>query len=126
MVHDPTQRMMHYRRFKSGIADMKVFTADDCIALLQQLPYVIGTEVRIISERFEVDGAEVLCGDELLKACITTREILSLLKKRELKESDLDLLDEGNRYTLSIPKVRLKLYIHYFLTRGGEAWWIFI
>ena len=42
MVRDPEQRTMHYRRFPHGIEDMKVFTADDCVALLQQLPYVVG------------------------------------------------------------------------------------
>lgn len=36
-------RNLHYRPFATGISTMSVFTADDMIALLQQLPYVVGT-----------------------------------------------------------------------------------
>ena len=43
MVRDPHVRGLHYRGFNSGVASMSVFTADDFIALLQQLPYVVGT-----------------------------------------------------------------------------------
>ena len=43
VVRDPHVRGLHYRAFNSGIATMSVFTADDYIALLQQLPYVVGT-----------------------------------------------------------------------------------
>ena len=43
VVRDPEQRNMHYRQFNTGITSMSVFTGDDMIALLQQLPYVVGT-----------------------------------------------------------------------------------
>ena len=43
MVRDDMVRGIHYRKFSTGVASMSVFTADDMVALLQQLPYVVGT-----------------------------------------------------------------------------------
>ena len=91
----PQNRVLHYRKFRNGIADMKVYTADDCMALLQQLPYVIGTSGGIIPDTAEREGRVVDCGQAVVKACVCTREILSILKKREVSEDDLNILDEG-------------------------------
>lgn len=43
MVRDVLTRNLHYRAFSTGISSMSVFTADDMVALVQQLPYVVGT-----------------------------------------------------------------------------------
>ena len=111
-VRDPHIRMMHYRKFANGIADMSVFTADDCIALLQQLPYAVGTGNNIIpgevDRTFEVPGEidpetgknrvfteRVNCNEAFVTACKVVTEILSILKKREVSTNDLDLLDKG-------------------------------
>ena len=43
MVRDPLTRNLHYRAFSTGISSMSVFTADDMVALVQQLPFVVGS-----------------------------------------------------------------------------------
>ena len=43
VVRDPLTRNLHYRSFSTGVTSMSVFTADDMVALVQQLPYVVGT-----------------------------------------------------------------------------------
>ena len=45
MVRDPLTRNLHYRAFSTGISSMSVFTADDMVALVQQLPYVVGSGI---------------------------------------------------------------------------------
>ena len=42
VARDPLVRTLHYRRFRNGLLDMSVFTHDDEVALMQQLPYIIG------------------------------------------------------------------------------------
>ena len=41
-ARDPLVRGVHYRRFRNGLLDMSIFTHDDEVALMQQLPYIIG------------------------------------------------------------------------------------
>ena len=41
-ARDPLVRGVHYRRFRKGLLDMSIFTHDDEVALMQQLPYIIG------------------------------------------------------------------------------------
>ena len=110
-VRDPNIRSLHYRKFNNGIADMSVFTADDCIALLQQLPYAVGTGDKLIpaevQRSFVVPGLKdpktgkdmiatetVNCNEAFVKACKCVLEILSVLKKYSVTNSDLDLLDK--------------------------------
>jgi hypothetical protein len=79
-VRDPKQRVMAYRAFPTGITSMKVFTADDLVAILQQLAYVVGTRAAIIRDA-ETNKA-------FIAAAFCVRDILVLMKKRSLTEGD--------------------------------------
>ena len=83
-VRDPSQRMMHSRQFNSGVSRMSVFTADDMIALLQQLPFVVGCGDAVIADR--------VCATAFVRAAVVTRNILSVMKQREVSEGDIDFL----------------------------------
>jgi hypothetical protein len=47
-VRDVAQRNLTYRHFRKGIHTFGRWTGDDHIALLQQLPFVVGTSQRVI------------------------------------------------------------------------------
>lgn len=83
-VRDPSQRMMHTRQFNSGVSHMAVFTADDMIALLQQLPFVVGSGTAVIGDR--------ACAAAFVNAAVVTRNILSVMKQREVSVDDLNFL----------------------------------
>ena len=85
-VRDPKQRVMAYRTFPTGITSMKLFTADDLVAILQQLAYVVGTRAAIIRDA-ETNKA-------FIATCFCVRDILVLMKKRSLTEHDVALLDD--------------------------------
>lgn len=85
-VRDPAQRMMHTRQFNSGVSGMSVFTADDMIALLQQLPFVVGTGTSVIGDR--------QCAAAFVAAAVVTRNILSVMKQREVFDDDLLFLEQ--------------------------------
>ena len=85
-VRDPQQRMMHTRQFNKGIANMSVYTADDMIALLQQMPFVVGGGVAVIKD--------AACAKSFVAAAVITRNILSVMKQREVTNDDLVFLGE--------------------------------
>ena len=104
-------RDMHWRKFVNGIAEMSVFTADDCIAILQQIPYVVGTGTKIIPDLVKrehdtgkkdpITGDSIMitelvnCNEAFVKACKCVLEILSILKKRQVTKDNLEQLDRG-------------------------------
>ena len=63
---------------------MAVYTADDMIALLQQMPFVVGSGVAVIK-----DSA---CASAFVAAAVNTRNILSVMKQREVTSDDLAYL----------------------------------
>ena len=85
-VKNAKQRCMHYRMFRSGITGFGKFTADDHVALIQQLPYVIGTTSTVI-RTVDVKHRKALIG--AINAC---RIIYLTLKKRQVNEHDLNVL----------------------------------
>ena len=50
VVRDPGVRNMFFRKFNGGLRGWGKWTGDDHVAVIQQLPYCIGTGPRIISE----------------------------------------------------------------------------
>ena len=85
-VRDAEQRNMHYRRYRTGIHNMSVYTADDMEALLQQMHYAVGTGNTVIPAE-SVRHAFV-------RACVATIKILLVTKKRTVCAADLTLFDE--------------------------------
>ena len=106
MVRDPMTRNVHYRAFNTGISSMSVFTADDMISLLQQLPFVVGTGTGTpLSPHFTpilfrlCTFISAVIPDEdsahaFIAASSATRKMLVLLKKRDGgSDANLDDLD---------------------------------
>lgn len=83
VVRDAKQRCMHYRRFRNGIEKVGVFTADDHVALMQQMPFVIGTGTTIL--RVE----DVKIRKAFIAACFQCATLYLTLKKREVCEREL-------------------------------------
>ena len=77
---------MHYRVFRSGIMGFGKFTADDHVALIQQLPYVIGTASTVVRTAHS-KHRKALIG--AVNAC---RIIYLTLKKHHVNENDLNVL----------------------------------
>ena len=120
-VRDPQQRCLHTRQFNNGIANMSVFTADDMIALLQQLPYIVGASSTAVIK-------DLQCANNFSAGAFTTLRILSTLKGRSVSDEDLVTmhtrilsiggylsrmqagLDEKERINTAIPKVHSLLH----------------
>ena len=84
-VRDPVQRCMHYCGFPSGITGWGKWTADDHVALIQQLQYAVGTGELVLR-------ADPTPRKAFISACTNLRAILVLLKKREITELELSIL----------------------------------
>ena len=86
MAYGRRQRGLHYRTFSKGLTGWGKWSADDHIALLQQLPFVVGTGSKIIrapSQSVRVAFIQVV--DQLLI-------ILNMIHKREVTEPELNIL----------------------------------
>lgn len=120
-VRDPQQRCLHTRQFNRGIANMSVFTADDMIALLQQLPYVVGgSSTAVIND--------VQCASAFTSGAFTVLRILSTLKSRNVTDDALEemevqvrsvggyltdmqaSLDDKDKINTAVPKVHALLH----------------
>lgn len=82
-VRDPEQRCMHTRAFRSGLTGWGKWTADDHVALLQQMAYIVGSGSTIIRT------ASALPRKAFVRACDNIRTIYLSLKKREVSEAEL-------------------------------------
>lgn len=110
------QRGLHYRRFGSGIASMSVFTADDMTALIQQMPFAVGTGTTVLKSRPVATA--------FVTACRISIRMLMVLKMRSVDERYLLPFEDGvkeigehlevlveaipvakKRPTLSVPKI---------------------
>lgn len=132
-VHDRERRGLAYRYFSSVDHDGS-WTGDDYIALLQQLPFVVGTDATIIP-----DGT---ARRAFLQACKATRTILVVLKHLTPSEDNVNTLHEaakrlgplldgaasglsevarGELMTNARPKVHALLHFRYFIRRYGSA-----
>ena len=70
IARDPAVRELHYRYFRKGINDMSIFTHDDHVALMQQLPYVIG--------RYRQSCLLLCCSPALLLCCSAALLLLTI------------------------------------------------
>ena len=86
VVRDPDQRQMPYRRYRTGIHNMKVYTADDMLALLQQMHYAVGTGNTVIPQE--------AVRNAFISACVALVKMVVILKKRVVKEAELVFFDE--------------------------------
>jgi hypothetical protein len=91
-VRDPVQRCMHYRTFKKGVTGWGKWTADDHIALLQQMPYVVGTDATVIRTTSQKPR------EAFIAACTEIRVILQILKRREVTEDHLLILHTSAKH----------------------------
>ena len=123
-VRDPQQRCLHTRQFNNGIANISVFTADDMMALLQHLPYVVGANSTAVIK-------DQQCANAFSAGAFTALRILSTLKARTVTENDLQLmsdrvsviggylrdmqvaLDDKDNINTSVPKVHALLHLPY-------------
>lgn len=110
---------------------MSVYTADDMVALLQQLPYVVGDGCAVIR-----DSA---CARAFVSAAVVTRNILSVLKLRSVEAHHLELLENEikkmggyfstmqealkpkDRVEIVVPKFHSTCHFPFFIRRFGCA-----
>lgn len=101
---------------------MSVFTADDMMALLQHLPYVVGANSTAVIK-------DQQCANAFSSGSFTTLRILSTLKARSVSDTDLQLmsdrirviggylrdmqaaLDDKDKINTSVPKVHALLHL---------------
>lgn len=130
-VRDPMQRMMHTRQFNSGLSGISVHTADDMVALLQQFPFVVGAGCAVIKHP--------VCAAAFVSAAVVTRNILSVLKLREVGTGDLQFLEreilkmgelfrdmqsdlpDKDRVLFAVPKFHSVCHFPFFIRRFGCA-----
>ena len=86
VARDPAQRCLHYRRFRTGITSMSMFTADDMVALTQQMHYAVGLDASVLVNPV-VRHAFIAANSLVLK-------MLIILKKRVVTEDELMFLHE--------------------------------
>jgi hypothetical protein len=86
VVRNAVQRCMHYRAFNKGITGWGKWTADDHVALLQQMAFAVGYGSSIIRTQDDKHRKS------FIGACINIREIYILLKKRSISETELSRL----------------------------------
>ena len=91
MVRDAKQRCMHYRRFRNGIEKVGVFTADDHVALMQQMPFVVGTGTSLLRV------AETKIRKAFIAACFQCTTLYLTLKKREVNEQVLSEMHTASK-----------------------------
>lgn len=129
LARDEVGRGLYFRSFKTGVEGIGKFTADDFIALLQQLPFVVGYGDAVISDRAKRD-----C---FLEACVHTRTMLIVSKMDSVNEVALSrfhlaakaigpLLQklynyvDGKIQCADRPKVHGLLHFRYFARRYGS------
>lgn len=129
---DTEVRCLPFRRFMTGLEGWGKWSGDDHIALLQQLPYVIGTNAEILGCSSEVLKA-------VLKSCFTAVRIYIMLHRDVVENKDLDeimelCLEMGEQLqvaqkglaaeeaaNLDRPKVHAILHYRYFIRRFGSG-----
>ena len=135
MVRDAKQRCMHFRRFRNGLEKVGVFTADDHVALKQQMPFVVGTGTAIIRV------AESKTRKAFISACFACATIYLTLKKREVTEEDLSHLHDAAKsfgedlkmviaalpptvkpINLNRPKIHALLHFRYYVHVCASTW----
>lgn len=134
-VRSARVRGWYYRAFNTGIDSQGKWNAEDYVALLQQMPFVVGHTQDIIKSR----GVR----EAFVQACIAVRILLIVLKMRKVSEDDLAILHEygakplgpaivnavgtlalkpnGKEYTTDRPKVHALIHFRYFIRRYGCA-----
>ena len=127
MARGSRHRGLYYRKFNKGLTGWGKWSADDHIALLQQLAFVVGTGTKVLRvSSSSVRVAYIQAVDQLMI-------ILHILHKREVSEMDLTILHgaakqigqllqkscEGlpaefrSKITLNRPKVHALLHLRY-------------
>ena len=110
---------------------MKVYTADDMLALLQQMHYAVGTGNKVIPQE--------AVRHAFVAACSALVKLVLILKKRVVKEAELVFFDEqvkrfpallavislalpvSKRPELAIPKLHSLVHLTFFIRRYGAA-----
>jgi len=132
-VHDAARRGLFYRSF-DNILTQATWTADDYIALLQQMFFVVGVDDAIIGDEA---AREAFVG-----ACEATLMIIVALKMRVISEGQLNDLHACAKalgplltaavgglpnfvvvklMTINRPKVHALLHLRYFIRRYGAG-----
>ena len=75
---------MFFRKFNRGLRGWGKWTGDDHVALIQQIPYCLGTGPHIIPH----DSIR----KDFIKACFSVQRMYILMKRDEVNEQDLEQL----------------------------------
>ena len=124
-----------FREFPTGIDKQGKWNAEDYIALLQQMPFVVGHTDDIIKS--------TSARKAFVEACMAVRTLIIVLKMREVSEDDLAImhryaakplgplmekavgtlseLPKSKSYTTARPKVHALIHFRYFIRRYGCA-----
>ena len=133
-VRDPDRRGMDYRTFTKGLTGWGKWSADDHVALMQQMVFAVGTDNKVIKAGPAVRKA-------FIGAVDTTQLIYRLAKQRESSEYDLNRLHEAatslgpllkkaasglpvkvrSKLNLNRPKVHAPVHYRYFIRRYGSG-----
>ena len=87
VVVDPDVRCLYFRKFNSGLEGWGKWTAGDYVALIQQIPYVVGCANKVMDTTVPKQAA-------FIRACFSVEKIMILQKRDEVDEDDLSVLHD--------------------------------